>query len=229
MWPADGKIIEREIAAAAPAATSTWAYSPASCTREPTGDTQPSSREKIDGNLRQSGHRRKVNGFTAFLGSALLGPFYFLLKGAWPTFLALWLFGVIFATLLALTNGFAPLALLMLAVVNVVIVSPFRSLPSSPPLPLARLRNPHGERITMNWNDPAARLALIEAVGVEEYNARLADRFDEMTVKVVNGHSIRIVDSSRFGQLFLVGDTGSAFAKVEQAEKHANSIAAGKP
>ncbi|THK37629.1 hypothetical protein EHS39_13400 [Ensifer sp. MPMI2T] len=79
----------------------------------------------------------------------------------------------------------------------------------------------------MNWNDPAARLALIEQVGVDEYNRRIKDHFDEMTVSVVNGHAIRIVDSSRFGQLFLVGDTGIAFAKFEQTEKHANSIEAG--
>ncbi|MEJ6847527.1 hypothetical protein V3589_15065 [Sinorhizobium fredii] len=73
-----------------------------------------------------NGHRRKVNGFTAFLGSALLGPFYFLLKGAWPTFLVLWfVFAIIFTILFALTMGFAPLALLMLAMANLVIVSPF--------------------------------------------------------------------------------------------------------
>ena len=80
----------------------------------------------------------------------------------------------------------------------------------------------------MNWNDPAARLALTEAVGVDEYTARLKDHFDEMTVEVVNGHAIRIVDSARFGQLFMVGDTGTAFSKFDQAEKHANSIATGK-
>ncbi|THK37632.1 hypothetical protein EHS39_13415 [Ensifer sp. MPMI2T] len=75
---------------------------------------------------RHNGHRRKVSGFTAFLGSALLGPFYFLLKGAWPTFFALlFVHWVIFLILLALTMGFWPLALLMLAMANIVIVSPF--------------------------------------------------------------------------------------------------------
>ncbi|MDW9600168.1 hypothetical protein GOA86_17580 [Sinorhizobium meliloti] len=79
----------------------------------------------------------------------------------------------------------------------------------------------------MNWNDPAARLALIEAVGPEEYNRRIKVHFDEMTVKVVNGHAIRIVESSRFGKLYMVGDTGSAFAKLDQAETYADSITKG--
>lgn len=42
-----------------------------------------------------NGHKRKVRGSTAFLGALLLGPFYFLLKGAWPQFLVLWLVNII--------------------------------------------------------------------------------------------------------------------------------------
>jgi hypothetical protein len=50
-----------------------------------------------------NGHRRKVGGFTAFLGVFFFGPLYFAYKGAWPAFIittlvnivAIWaLFGI---------------------------------------------------------------------------------------------------------------------------------------
>jgi hypothetical protein len=47
----------------------------------------------------------------------------------------------------------------------------------------------------IDWNDPEARFA--------------------------PGHAIRPVNSSRFGRLFLVGETGRAFSKLAQAETHA--------
>jgi hypothetical protein len=40
-------------------------------------------------------------------------------------------------------------------------------------------------------------------------------------VAEVAGHAIRPVHSSRFGRLFLVGETGRAFSKLAQAETHA--------
>jgi hypothetical protein len=41
------------------------------------------------------------------------------------------------------------------------------------------------------------------------------------TVSTAGGHAIRLVHSSRFGRLFLAGDTGRAFSKLTQAETHA--------
>lgn len=81
----------------------------------------------------------------------------------------------------------------------------------------------------MNWDDPAARLALIEQVGVEEYNRRIAEHFRQSTIAVVNGHLIRPVESSRFGLLYLVSDTGTAFAKFADTEKHASTVPKGTP
>jgi hypothetical protein len=73
----------------------------------------------------------------------------------------------------------------------------------------------------INWDDPEARLALIESVGVAEYNRQAEAHRTNSTIEIVNGHRIRPV-SSRFGRLFMVGDTGSAFATLEQARAFAN-------
>lgn len=72
----------------------------------------------------------------------------------------------------------------------------------------------------MNWDDPAARLALIERVGPDEYNRMLKLHHDASVIKTVNGHAIRPV-ASRFGRLFAVGKTGTAFATLAQAEEFA--------
>lgn len=69
----------------------------------------------------------------------------------------------------------------------------------------------------MDWNDPAARAALIERVGPAEYNRLAAEHDRSITVATVNGHRIRPV-SSRFGRLFMVGGTGKAFATMDEAE-----------
>lgn len=74
---------------------------------------------------------------------------------------------------------------------------------------------------SINWDDPEARLALIESVGVAEYNRQAEAHRTNSTIETVNGHRIRPV-SSRFGRLFMVGDTGTAFATLEQARAFAN-------
>ncbi len=79
----------------------------------------------------------------------------------------------------------------------------------------------------MNWNDPAARLALIERVGPAEYNRQIAKHLGLSAVATVNGHAIRPV-SSRFGKLFMVGDTGTAFQTLPQAETFAKQEPKGK-
>lgn len=69
----------------------------------------------------------------------------------------------------------------------------------------------------MNWDNPEERLALIERVGAEEYNRLIQAYHEESTVARVGGHALRPV-GSRFGQLFLVGDTGKAFRTQAEAE-----------
>jgi hypothetical protein len=55
----------------------------------------------------------------------------------------------------------------------------------------------------INWDDPAARLALIERVGHEEYSRLIGEHFRKQTITVVNGYGIRKINT-RFGQLFMV-------------------------
>ena len=71
-----------------------------------------------------------------------------------------------------------------------------------------------------NFNDPASRAAFIERVGPAAYNKALEQHQVASVIETVNGHAIRPV-GSRFGRLFMVGGTGSAFATLEAARKHA--------
>jgi hypothetical protein len=75
--------------------------------------------------------------------------------------------------------------------------------------------------MSIDWNDPGARFALIGQVGPHRYNELHAEHLRRSTVAIVAGHAIRPVNSSRFGQLFVVGDTGRAFSILPQAETYA--------
>ena len=70
-------------------------------------------------------------------------------------------------------------------------------------------------------NDPAARNHLIERVGPEEYDRLRAEQMARSTVAIVNGHAIRKVQS-RFGKLYQVGTTGTAFIAFEAAKTFAS-------
>lgn len=72
----------------------------------------------------------------------------------------------------------------------------------------------------MDWNDPAARARLIEEVGGAEYNRQFEAHLEASTIETVNGHAIRAV-SSRFGQLYQVGNTGTAFFSLDEAIRFA--------
>jgi len=73
----------------------------------------------------------------------------------------------------------------------------------------------------MDWDDPAARLALIEEVGPEEYNRRIKQHIEDSVVSRVGGHAIRPVNT-RFGRLFSVGTTGKAFSTLKLTEDYAS-------
>ena len=73
----------------------------------------------------------------------------------------------------------------------------------------------------MNWDDPAARAELIERVGPDEYNRLFEEHRKASVLAVVGGHEIRPAYSFRFGNLFMVGNTGVAFSYREDAEKYA--------
>jgi hypothetical protein len=69
----------------------------------------------------------------------------------------------------------------------------------------------------INWDDPEARLALVERIGVEAYNRAFGDYVARNPIRAV---------SSRYGTLYLVSGTGKAFATREEAEEY---LAAWKP
>lgn len=75
----------------------------------------------------------------------------------------------------------------------------------------------------MNWDDPAARAALIESVGADEYNRQFQNHQKESTIVNINGHPIRPI-GTRFGRLFQVGGTNKAFQTLEQAVAYASTV-----
>lgn len=75
----------------------------------------------------------------------------------------------------------------------------------------------------IDWEDPAARLALIERIGVKAYNDAVKARADAARIATVNGYAIRPV-SSRFGRIYAIDGTGKAFATRAQAETFAEGL-----
>ena len=75
--------------------------------------------------------------------------------------------------------------------------------------------------MTIDWSDPAARHRLIECVGPDEYNRLHAEEMARSTVATDNGHAIHKVQS-RFGKLYQVGRTGTAFSAFEAAKNFAS-------
>jgi len=73
----------------------------------------------------------------------------------------------------------------------------------------------------MNWDDPAARARLIDHVGAAKYNEMFETHRRASIVATVNGHDIRPVTSGRFGVIYMVGDTGHGFAKIDDAKNFA--------
>jgi len=78
------------------------------------------------------------------------------------------------------------------------------------------------ENTAINWDDPEERSRLVEKIGLKAYNDAFAKHIEQSTVAIVAGHSIRPVET-RFGKLWLVGNTGRAFSTLEQAEAWAGS------
>jgi hypothetical protein len=78
----------------------------------------------------------------------------------------------------------------------------------------------------MNWNDPSARLDLVERVGTKEYNRLLEDHVRSTTKEVVNGWGIRPVQT-RFGRLWQVSGTANAYMDLETARAKAAGMTKG--
>lgn len=76
--------------------------------------------------------------------------------------------------------------------------------------------------MSINWDDPACRLALIERVGAEEYSRLFAEHQRRRVVAKYGGHDIYPVRSLRYGQLYAVGRTGRAFQTMREASAYAS-------
>lgn len=61
----------------------------------------------------------------------------------------------------------------------------------------------------MNWDDPAARLALIERVGPDEYARQMREYQDGSILKRIGKYSLRPVNSGRFGRIIMIDGSGS--------------------
>ena len=75
-----------------------------------------------------------------------------------------------------------------------------------------------------NLDTAEGRLALLEAVGADEYNRLLELRRRRSVLCTVNGHDIYPVHT-QFGLLYAVGGTKMAFSTLDQAKAHAEVTA----
>lgn len=74
----------------------------------------------------------------------------------------------------------------------------------------------------INWNDPVARLRLIESVGLDEYNRQVEDHMRASVVATAGGRNIRKIQT-RFGELFNVSGLNVAFRTEREAVAEAEA------
>lgn len=79
----------------------------------------------------------------------------------------------------------------------------------------------------MDWNDPAQRAHLAERVGPAEYNRLFEENRQASIVSRVNGYEIRPVHSGRFGKLYMIEGTGTAYIHLDLAEDYARGLPKG--
>ena len=82
----------------------------------------------------------------------------------------------------------------------------------------------------MSFDTPEGRYAATQSLGVAEYNRQYAAHVRSSFLAIVNGYGLRPLNT-RFGRLIQVygeGSDGKAFATLEQAHNHANSLPTGK-
>src|SRR5262249_33288994 len=98
--------------------------------------------------------------------------------------------------------------------------------------PCSSSRRHQSRNSIMNWDDPAERLALIQRVGVAEYQRLLNQYGDEhrerTTVAVINRRSIWPVEC-KYGRVFVVRGSNVGFATLDGAIAHASTLQEAKP
>jgi hypothetical protein len=83
-------------------------------------------------------------------------------------------------------------------------------------------------RPDMDWDSPEQRYALINRVGINEYNRLILRHFEDSRVATVNGYGIRPV-GSRFGRIFMVEGTNKGYSTLEAAKEYAASLPESRP
>jgi hypothetical protein len=78
----------------------------------------------------------------------------------------------------------------------------------------------------IDWSDPDARFTLIQRVGVTEYIRRFKEHQARNASGIVNGHTIKQVQT-RLGQVFAVAGADGAFATLDDAQAYACSLPPG--
>jgi hypothetical protein len=78
----------------------------------------------------------------------------------------------------------------------------------------------------IDWDNPEARLAMLEDVGAQEYTRRFLEHRLRSVVAVINGYPIWPV-KTRYGRLFAVGGTTRAFTTLAQAKAWARTCVPG--
>ncbi len=81
--------------------------------------------------------------------------------------------------------------------------------------------------MTYDFSTPEQRSTLAESLGAEKYNEEIEKWFTATSVSVINGYRIRPV-MTRFGRLFSVDGSNTAFQTLDQACKHACLLPVGK-
>jgi hypothetical protein len=74
----------------------------------------------------------------------------------------------------------------------------------------------------MDLDTAEGRFAASQQLSTAAYNRAMADHIAKSVIETVNGHGIRPVQT-RFGRLFHVGTTGSAFRTIDQAREFASA------
>lgn len=78
----------------------------------------------------------------------------------------------------------------------------------------------------IDWNNPVARLKLLDEVGPQAYNEAIEAWFAKCTVEICNGYALREIASS-FGKVISVDGTRQAFKDLERARSFAMGLKPG--
>ena len=81
--------------------------------------------------------------------------------------------------------------------------------------------------MSYDLNTPEGRYAAVEALGPIEYNRLMAEHRRAQVRCLVNGYEIREISSPRFGTLFMIDGTNTAYQTMAIAMEEAAKLTPG--